>query len=59
MDKKDLRPCPFCGGTNLDYARHESGPSPVHCFTCGARGPHIGTPEQCAPELWNQRTKEA
>lgn len=43
-----LRPCPFCGSTELldVYAG-------VQCETCGARGPYSLTAEQ-AERLWNR-----
>ena len=46
---EELKPCPFCGGTNLDFS-HRSGSSysenyriAVYCKSCRAYGPRLFT----------------
>jgi len=53
--KSDIKPCPFCGGTNTyilkDYCGNEIC---VMCEDCEAEGPNcFGTKN--AIELWNKR----
>ena len=58
---KVLRPCPFCGGTDLWFQRYLAD-GWIECATCEARGPSDyraqTDPERCerkAAELWNSR----
>lgn len=50
----DLKPCPFCGATNVDA--HVVHPKVfVICYTCRARGPWSYLDQQRAEMLWNAR----
>ncbi len=58
----DILPCPFCGGTELEFTvgttDREGIPTAVSCAGCGANGPweyeHDGC--QChAVTAWNKR----
>lgn len=57
-----LKPCPFCGSTDLSFALVvpiEGSTDWVECHMCGALGPSsLGDREQTA-ELWNQRESVA
>jgi Lar family restriction alleviation protein len=60
----ELKPCPFCGGTNIEVAFYNR--PCVVCLTCDANGPsaqwlnpvldHKNEVEEKAKELWNWRT---
>ena len=43
MSKSELKPCPFCGGSDLDRSvdiqDREGFPVAVSCADCGAIGP--------------------
>ena len=49
----ELKPCPFCGGTNLTMVSCE-GEYYAGCFTCHTCGPG-GTSREEAIEAWNRR----
>lgn len=58
----ELKPCPFCGSSNVAQGASRDRIS-VWCF-CGARGPEVAFPENCIEpakpikecyELWNHR----
>ncbi|MBS4016740.1 MAG: Lar family restriction alleviation protein [Dechloromonas sp.] len=56
---KELKPCPFCGGTNLETGDNwASGDGYVHCYGCGG---HLGVEgdyrlrEEEAIRRWNVR----
>lgn len=46
----DLKPCPFCGETQL----HQNGSLFIDCPSCGAVGPHAQD-DLCAVQNWNTR----
>jgi Lar family restriction alleviation protein len=48
-----LRPCPFCGGSNL-WINSDLDPKFVACRTCRAFGPTAATVTQ-AVEQWDDR----
>jgi Lar family restriction alleviation protein len=48
---QELKPCPFCGSTNLNVT-HES--SYVMCYGCDADGP-VTRPSAAAIAAWNNR----
>lgn len=59
---KELKPCPFCGSSNVAQGASQERIS-VWCF-CGARGPDVAFPETCIEpakpirechDLWNRR----
>jgi Lar family restriction alleviation protein len=62
----DLKPCPFCGVTDVSHVRHSPGDIYfVACDSCGVEGPHVykgavrKTPleyEAEAAAAWNRRT---
>lgn len=54
MKEEELRPCPFCGSTDLTVRRL---PTQVFCTVCGAEGPQ-GEMVHEAMVLWNNRTEE-
>ncbi len=59
----ELKPCPFCGSTDLFVERATYSACYVQCDGCGAHGPtedqesdDEGTPgEKSAREAWNKR----
>jgi len=66
----ELKPCPFCGGTNLNikeadiYGKDDLPWNPKHVFRvecnaleggCGTMGGYYGTKEE-AIEAWKRRT---
>lgn len=51
---QDLKPCPFCGGADLELEEIDEGYYVVACETCDAFGP-MGEGEQGAMENWNYR----
>ncbi|MFK3794785.1 Lar family restriction alleviation protein [Pseudomonas sp. NPDC088444] len=48
---QELKPCPFCGGTNLQVTEASSY---VMCYGCDADGP-VGRPADAAIAAWNNR----
>lgn len=55
MNKIKLKPCPFCGGTNLYYA--EGRFYAVECGDCGGKVVGAFRTEEDAAEAWNTRAK--
>lgn len=55
---KELKSCPFCGGTNIDCADagYKTDVWFVQCDDCGATFPHFDS-EQEAKEAWNKRAE--
>lgn len=51
----ELKPCPFCGGEDVQYRCSEEGEYYMMCYTCYARGPEMMT-KRAAEWIWNQRT---
>ncbi len=51
----DLKPCPFCGSTDLEFSTDPQF-SFVDCNECTAAGP-VGKTEKVAAELWNERNE--
>lgn len=49
-----LRPCPFCGGSEV-WINFDIDPKFVVCKECLAFGPNAATVKQAA-ERWNKRT---
>lgn len=56
MDEIELKPCPFCGGTDLSIETFELDNTIqyVLCGDCQCEGP-AGNGNQEAAELWNWR----
>lgn len=54
-ERKELLPCPFCGGTNLCELGYD-GLVFIGCHTCATCGPS-GEDEEQAAELWNRRAE--
>lgn len=50
--KNKLRPCPFCGSTNVGDMKGW-----VQCFNCNASGPDSYDKKKAA-EAWNHRAEE-
>lgn len=52
----ELKPCPFCGGDEVDFQRYESRRWTVGCHAtdCICEGPHRATMREAA-EAWNTR----
>ena len=63
MSEVKLKPCPFCGGTDLDVIRKSDFALTVHCRDCLADG-RISFPicwtetDELAVEAWNHRPAE-
>ena len=51
----ELKPCPFCGGTNLRYEQYMRSVYIV-CNNCGNTG-ETGFNDLEAAELWNRRAE--
>jgi Lar family restriction alleviation protein len=58
VDNEQLKPCPFCGESEIeehDYRKAEALPEVMHqCKTCGATGPG-GADIESARFQWNTR----
>jgi Lar family restriction alleviation protein len=57
-----LKPCPFCGGTDIDthFSLDGAGNVTTGCMDCGASGPETATPdEEKGAEAWNRRALDA
>lgn len=57
-----LKPCPFCGSTNLSQFTSSTIESDevgygFYCHSCGTKGPHAPSKELAA-EVWNRRTND-
>lgn len=52
--ESELKPCPFCGSTELDNEQNSSGNN-VICYRCKTEGPLKATKMEAA-EAWNWRT---
>lgn len=55
-----IRPCPFCGCTNVivdEFWERYDKPYFVACDGCGASGPYTRKKEE-AIDLWNKRVNE-
>ena len=53
-----LKPCPFCGSADLEFAQPAPIPDVadwIMCHTCGAFGPSSFGDRAQTAELWNQR----
>lgn len=59
MTAPDLKPCPFCGGTDLEIREMGEEWHVVSCNGCNAEGgyylPDDSTMPEEAAELWNRR----
>lgn len=53
----DLKPCPFCGGTDVNLRQHlATNMSWVSCGECGLEAPsETGWTDDIAIEYWNTR----
>lgn len=53
----ELKPCPFCGSQDVDYAEAEDiDGSFVMCFECGTTSPVVDSKEK-ARDIWNRRAE--
>lgn len=58
MSEIKLKPCPFCGGTDLDYYVDNFVSTYVECNSCGVKvqgAYNSERGEKEADELWNRR----
>ena len=51
---ENIKPCPFCGSTNLNSIHISLNKWSVLCNNCLAEGPLIDSQEK-AIEIWNKR----
>ena len=51
----ELKPCPFCGATNVSHWIGDFGDHVVSCHVCFAQGSPTKTEEK-AIAAWNRRT---
>lgn len=51
------KPCPFCGGTDLEVMDIDEGYAAIACDTCDAFGP-MGFGAEGAWQEWNHRAFE-
>ncbi|MEF8793933.1 Lar family restriction alleviation protein [Thiohalorhabdus sp.] len=51
------KPCPFCGGTELEVMDIDEGYAAIACDTCDAFGP-MGLGAEGAWREWNHRAFE-
>lgn len=60
MSKIKLKPCPFCGNTDLDYYVDCFVSTYVECKICGVKvqGAYNSVGKKEADELWNRRADE-
>ena len=54
----ELKPCPFCGGTQLTIISVYGEDCYVNCDACTTCGPSGETREE-AIEAWNRRAEDA
>lgn len=54
----ELKPCPFCGGTDLGQV-HRTTQNYVSCHSCGARMTQSDVGYGDAQKLWNRRAQPA
>jgi len=54
---EELKPCPFCGGTDLDRAGRGPMKCWVECLGCTSEGPFGETPA-AAIAAWNRRAAD-
>lgn len=52
----ELKPCPFCGSTDLLQENNHYGWAIVQCEECGACGPCINSGRKAANLSWNGRS---
>lgn len=67
LKQKRMKPCPFCGNTELEPETDHLAPflilTYIRCKYCDARGPSIyndesDDPEQDAIDIWNDQIHE-
>ena len=59
MEENNLKPCPFCGGTDIGLSREQTDTGwsyYEYCSECCACGPEAVT-EKTAEMLWNLGNK--
>ena len=56
--QNELKPCPFCGSTNIDITEYAAVMVFVQCDDCGATFPHFDGKEE-AVSAWNRRANDA
>lgn len=66
-DKETLKPCPFCGGSDIRITRHPKEGTGLHwnedvysmcCYDCGATFPNRYKRELLV-EAWNRRAGDS
>jgi Lar family restriction alleviation protein len=61
MQSEKLKPCPFCGGSDVHLRHHQANQmSWVSCVGCGLEAPsETGVTDDEAVAYWNRRTEAA
>ena len=55
MMGKTLKPCPFCGETNIKHYKNGANDSICECTNCGACS--LASKKKNAVKIWNRRVE--
>jgi Lar family restriction alleviation protein len=57
MASEELKPCPFCGSTDVSIEVRGDRHLRVLCCSCAAKGPHVYFVRVEAIAAWNRRAE--